>query len=109
MGMLAHAAVVRDDRDGGRDGGQVFVHLHPEGTVSMAALQFFARQEGKGGGGMASMKGMAGMTMGPADGVLSFPWAFPRPGRYHLWVQVRSGGPVRTGVFAVDVNKAALP
>jgi Na+-transporting methylmalonyl-CoA/oxaloacetate decarboxylase gamma subunit len=89
MGMLAHAAVVRDD-------GQVFVHLHPEGTVSMAALQFFEDQQGKK------------MKMGsasPNDGILSFPWAFPRPGRYHLWVQVRSGGPVRTGVFSVNVTR----
>jgi hypothetical protein len=91
MGMLSHAAVVRDD-------GQVFVHLHPEGTVSMAALQFFEDQQGKK------------MKMGaasPGDGVLSFPWAFPQPGRYHLWVQVRSGGPVRTGVFVVDVKPPA--
>jgi hypothetical protein len=103
MGMLAHAAVVRDIRDDRDGGGQVFVHLHPEGTVSMAALQFFEGQQGKGGG-MAGMQGMEGMTVRPADGVLSFPWAFPRPGRYHLWVQVRTGGKVRTGVFAVDVT-----
>ncbi len=102
MGMLSHAAVVRDDpRDGSDGGGQVFVHLHPEGTVSMAALQFFDKQQGKG------MAGMAGMAMAPADSVLSFPWAFPQPGRYHLWVQVRSGGPVRTGVFVVDVKPPA--
>jgi hypothetical protein len=101
MGMLSHAAIVRDDRDGG---GQVFIHLHPEGTISMAALQFFEKQQGKGGDGMAEMAGMGSMAMSPADGILAFPWSFPQPGRYHLWVQVKSGGRVRTGVFAVQVT-----
>ncbi len=98
MGMLSHAAIVRDDTDGG---GPVFIHLHPEGTISMAALQFFEKQQGRGGDGMA---GMGSMAMSPADGILAFPWSFPQPGRYHLWVQVKSGGRVRTGVFAVDVT-----
>jgi hypothetical protein len=93
MGMLSHAAIVRDERKGE---GEVFIHLHPEGTVSMAALQFFEQQQGKGGG-------MANMAMSSADGILSFPWSFPKAGRYHLWVQIKSGGQVRTGVFAVDV------
>lgn len=45
MGMLGHAIITRDD-------GAVFVHLHPVGTVSMAAQQAFtergqaAHQEG---------------------------------------------------------------
>jgi hypothetical protein len=105
MGMLSHAAVVRDDRADPK-GGRVFIHLHPEGTVSMAALQFFEQQQGKNEGGMP---GMSGMPMGamhhpaPGDGV-SFPWSFPKPGRYHLWVQVKTGGRVRTGVFGVDVT-----
>jgi hypothetical protein len=107
MGMLSHAAIVRDDRDD-RAGGQVFIHLHPEGTVSMAALQFFARREGKGGEGMPGMPGMAMSAMDPAapggDGTLAFPWSFPRPGRYRLWVQVKSGGQVRTGVFDAEVR-----
>jgi hypothetical protein len=93
MGMLSHAAVVRD----GQDGGPVFIHLHPEGTVSMAALQFFEQRQGQSDG----MTGMHHPASG--DGVLSFPWSFPRPGRYHLWVQVKTGGQVRTGVFAVEV------
>jgi len=99
MGMLSHAAVVRD----GEDGGPVFIHLHPEGTVSMAALQFFQGQHG--GGSMSGMPGMPLHAMAP-DGVLTFPWSFPRPGRYHLWVQVKTGGQVRTGAFAVEVTAA---
>src|SRR5262249_31316313 len=91
MGMLSAAGVVRDE-DG--KGGPVFIHLHPEGTVSMAALQFFERQQGRSGG-MPGMP-MSAMDHAPGDRVLSFPWSFPRPGRYHLWVQVKTGGQVRT-------------
>src|SRR5439155_24194666 len=40
MGMAGHAMLTRDD-------GAVFVHLHPAGTVSLAALETFAlRQPG---------------------------------------------------------------
>src|SRR2546430_124941 len=40
MGMAGHAMITRDD-------GAVFVHLHPAGTVSLAALETFAlRQPG---------------------------------------------------------------
>jgi hypothetical protein len=47
---------------------------------------------------MGGMKGPGG-----TDGVLTFPWAFPQPGNYHLWVQVKVAGQVRTGVFAATV------
>ena len=100
MGMGAHAVVLRDD-------GSVFVHLHPMGTVSMASLALLPlpagedRGEGKG----ASMAAMdhAAHAMVP-DGRVSFPYAFPRPGPYRLWVQVKAAGAVRTGVFDVLVR-----
>jgi len=89
MGMLGHAAVLRDDAS-------VFVHLHPVGTVSMAAQGAFAQRLGED----------ARMEHGAAgeDGVVSFPYAFPKPGRYRLWVQVKRNGAVQTGVFDADVG-----
>lgn len=94
MGMMSHAVVSRDD-------GSVFVHLHPVGSFSMASQQAFTKKDG--------MAGMAGMDhTGPA-GEVSFPYEFPRPGRYRLWVQVKSGGAVRTGVFDAEVRPAPRP
>jgi len=103
MGMMSHAVVTRDD-------GAVFVHLHPVGSFSMAAQQAFAGKESAPGmAGMAAMdhsahamSAMAGMQQ-PA-GEVSFPYEFPQPGRYRLWVQVKTGGAVRTGVFDAEVR-----
>ena len=85
MGMLSHAIVTRAD-------GQVFVHLHPSGTVSMAAQMVFGGDP------------HAGHRTPPAEAVLSFPYEFPQPGRYRMWVQVKVGGRVRTGGFDLDVR-----
>lgn len=101
MGMMSHAVIVRDNR---KDDGQVFVHLHPMGTVSMAAQLAFAAKE-KEEEGKAVPVTMPAMS--PGD-TISFPYEFPKPGHYRLWVQVKTGGKVQTGVFDAEVgNKGA--
>lgn len=87
LGMLGHAAVTRDD-------GAVFVHLHPVGTVSMAAQQVFAERVG------ASTEHEAHAVRS----AVAFPYAFPKPGDYHIWVQVKRGGRVLTGAFVAEVE-----
>jgi len=98
MGMLSHAVISRDD-------GKVFVHLHPVGSFSMAAQEAFEREEpAMAGAGMPEMDhGMHGMS-GITTNEVSFPYEFPQPGHYRLWVQVKSAGVVRTGVFDADVR-----
>ncbi|HKV42931.1 MAG TPA: hypothetical protein VJX67_27290 [Blastocatellia bacterium] len=157
MGMLSHAAIMRDD-------GTVFIHIHPMGTVPMAAELAFEgrvrqgaaiiepqpREKGRGadspppasrestmppmpgmtpghqgatreadqsGSGpksgntamppMPGMSGMPGMTMDRnvnSINTISFPYSFPKPGHYYLWVQVKRNGRVLTGVFDADVR-----
>ncbi len=86
MGMMGHAVITRPD-------GEVFVHLHPVGSFSMASQQAFERKLG-----VARAHGHHHPTS-----VVSFPYEFPRPGRYRIWVQVKSGGKVVTGAFDADV------
>ncbi|WP_420442452.1 hypothetical protein [Candidatus Palauibacter sp.] len=84
MGMRSHAALSRDD-------GAVFVHLHPAGTISMGSLAVLA----PGGSPMAGADARTG--------VVEFPFAFPQPGEYTIWVQVKREGRVLTGAFQATV------
>jgi hypothetical protein len=91
MGMLGHAVVRRVD-------GSVFTHLHPVGTVSMAAAELLAARSGTARPVQAPPAANAGEVR--------FPYAFPRTGAYRIWVQVRAGQGrgVLTGVFDVEVG-----
>jgi hypothetical protein len=103
MGMAGHAVVASND-------GSVFVHLHPSGTISMASQMAFAmRQPGDSVRGRLGKRlnatehsAMAGAA--PVAGSVAFPYAFPKPGKYRMWVQVRKNGRVLTGAFDVTVN-----
>jgi hypothetical protein len=106
MGMIAHAAVVRTDA-------LVFVHLHPMGTVSAgSALAIELRESGdtvrgRLGPRVAAAERTAIPAMeGGGPGVIALPYAFPSPGTYRVWVEVRRGGRVLTGVFSVQVAGA---
>jgi hypothetical protein len=103
IGMAGHAVVSRDD-------GAVFVHLHPSGTISMASqMAFMMRQPsdsvtGRLGQRINANEAMHPMTSIPEKGVVSFPYAFPKPGKYHMWVQVKHAGRILTGAFAFEVQ-----
>jgi hypothetical protein len=39
-------------------------------------------------------------------GEFTFPWAFPKAGRYMVWEQFRVAGAIRTAAFEVRVSEA---
>jgi hypothetical protein len=116
LGMAGHAAFVKTD-------GTAFAHTHPEGSAAMPALMLaneslgYPGDEAAGDGGaqaasgdgtMAAMPGMAG-TAGhasaqPISPTVEFPYGFPSPGRYRVFVQMKHGGTVETGVFDAEVR-----
>ena len=87
MGMPGHAAFVRTDLS-------VFAHVHPSGSVPMAALAMT-----QPAAGMHAMHMAHGI---PAE--VSFPYGFPQPGNYRIFVQVKRGGKVETGIFDARVE-----
>jgi hypothetical protein len=99
LGMTAHGVVLRDDAS-------VFVHLHPMGTMSMASLEAFDlrdRGDTTADGRLAAAHQMAPSST-PLDGTFAFPYAFPKAGRYRMWVQVKQAGRVLTADFEVMVK-----
>ena len=103
LGMAGHAVVQRTD-------GAVYVHLHPNGTISMVAQRALGGHRatdtipGMLARRLAADSGMAHGDHPMFDGTLSFPYAFPKPGEYRIWVQVRRGGVVMTAPFTATVK-----
>jgi hypothetical protein len=91
MGMAGHLVIVRRDLG-------VFAHIHPAGSVPMAALMLL------GAPGAAGSEGMAGMNHGPVSDEITFPYGFPQAGEYRLFLQVKRAGRVETGAFDVRVS-----
>ncbi len=91
MGMLGHAAFIRADLT-------VFAHVHPSGSVPMPALQLTQPA--------ALPAGHMTMDMNPEElpAEVSFPYGFPRPGAYRIFVQVKRNGKIETGVFDAKVE-----
>ena len=98
MGMAGHAEFVSSDMS-------VFAHIHPAGSVSMAALDL------ANSGGVTditqalSPPGMAmSMSASALDPEVSFPYGFPKGGEYRIFVQVKRAGQIETGVFDAHVQ-----
>jgi hypothetical protein len=98
MGMAGHAELVRSDLN-------VFAHLHPAGSVSMAALEL--AQAGLANTAPSAPDAMMSMPMtasGPLPPEVRFPYGFPQPGDYRIFVQIKRAGRVETGVFDAHVQ-----
>jgi len=89
LGMAGHAAFVKTD-------GSVFAHTHPEGSAAMVDVML-ANASLDGLPGAASMAAMN--PPGPIAPDVSFPYGFPTPGRYRIFIQMKHGSTVETGVF----------
>lgn len=105
MGMLGHAAFVKSD-------GSVFAHVHPDGTMAMAAMVMAnsnASINDQSQSTPIDMETMPGMDMvgNGLPNTVSFPYGFPSPGLYRIIVQMKHGNTVETGMFDTKVLMAA--
>jgi hypothetical protein len=89
MGMAGHAVFLSTD-------GNIFAHVHPAGSVSMAAVSL-----AEGGNAKAGKENMD-HNAGAAE--VSFPYGFPQPGEYRIFVQIKRAGKVETGVFVAKAE-----
>jgi hypothetical protein len=79
--------------------GSVFAHVHPSGSVPMAALGLAQGLTQPANPHAEHMMMAAGL---PAE--VSFPYGFPKPGTYRIFVQMKRGGQVLTGAFTTKVE-----
>jgi hypothetical protein len=91
MGMAGHLVIVKRDLT-------VFAHVHPSGSMPMAALMLLEKQNNSGASAMPGMH----ETAPPAE--VTFPYGFPEPGGYRLFVQIKRNGQVQTGAFDAHVE-----
>jgi hypothetical protein len=92
LDMYAHAVVWKTD-------GKVFTHLHPLGTISMTSQLLFARREN--GERLANQP--LDIVCGEPPKEVAFPYAFPQPGNYRIWVQIKLNSAIQTAAFAAEV------
>jgi hypothetical protein len=108
LGMPGHAAFVKSDFS-------TFAHTHPDGSAAMAAVMLAnastAASERPTASSLPNMGGMpmSGMSMPaapyePISSVVEFPYGFPSPGRYRIFIQMKHANTVETGVFDAEVQ-----
>lgn len=104
MRMLGHAVILRLD-------GGVFSHVHPGGTLNMAAARKFASKSGGTNavqsteavcGDLSAMPEAQALALGKS-GKVAFPFVFPSSGSYAVWIQTRIAGKIVTGAFQIQI------
>jgi hypothetical protein len=98
LGMAGHAAFVKTD-------GTVFAHTHPEGSAAMASLMLASGSDPSTPDSMNMSKMEMPMHNEPISSSVKFPYGFPSPGRYRIFVQMKHGSTVETGVFDATVQQ----
>ena len=93
MGMLGHAVVVS---------GSVFAVLHPFGTPALAAMRL-AGQLSDATSAMP-VEAAPGQGMERLPNHVGFPYGFPAPGKYRIFVEMKHGSTVETGSFDASVS-----
>lgn len=101
MGMAGHAEFVSLDMS-------VFAHIHPAGSVSMAALDL-ANRTPKANDMISEQTAMPSgmsmaMTAGTVESEVRFSYGFPKAVDYRIFVQIKRAGQVETGVFDAHVQ-----
>jgi hypothetical protein len=125
LGMMGHAAIVKTDAS-------VYIHLHPTGTVSSTSVGVMQKRMGENSPEpfIASpkvfkdsidkvlskiqtmpeaqrdqflMPNMNHDTKEHHGGSVKFPYVFPTPGSYRIWLQIKRNGKILTGVFDANV------
>ncbi len=88
MGMLGHAGILAHDAS-------VFAHIHPTGSVPMASLAVLQ------GGDPHAGHHLDGAAL-PAE--VRFPYSFPKPGTYRVFMQFKRRGKIETAAFDAQVE-----
>jgi hypothetical protein len=94
MGMAGHAIFLRTDRS-------VFAHVHPSGTPPMAMLALAQTNPTADASAPHAKHNTNSLALPP---LVSFPYGFPRPGDYRIYVQIKRAGHIETGVFDARVE-----
>jgi len=97
LGMSGHAAFVKSD-------GRAFAHTHPDGSAAMPALILANESSGLSMHGMDGMAESGAMTVEPVLPTVAFPYGFPSAGAYRVFVQMKHGSTIETGVFDANVQ-----
>lgn len=99
LGMAGHGAFVKTD-------GTAFAHTHPDGSAAMPAVMLANESSGMAMSDTAAngMTDAMNMSAEPISPTVSFPYGFPSAGPYRIFIQMKHGNTVETGVFDANVE-----